>query len=318
MADLDLLAAIALVLVSGSGLVAVRLADRRRSQLRGRLEALATVEQQRDTSPSLRRPQTAERWRILPSGLRHRLEAELAAAGGRIRLLHLFGTALAAAAVVAGFMVGVLGTAPATTAPVSIAAALGAPILLLRRRQRRYRDQFLAVFPDALDLIVRGVRAGLSVHDAVHVASDEIAAPVSSELRRSLDQMRIGVDMEEALQRTADRIRVPDFTFFVVSLAVQRRTGGTLAETLANLSGMLRRRKEIRTKSRALLAESRASMVVLSALPILVALGLYLVSRDKMTTLVVDPRGRMLLGVAVLLLAVGILTMAGLVRRVVR
>lgn len=318
MADLDLLAAIALVLASGSGLVAVRLADRRRAQLRGRLEALATVEQQRDTSPSLRRPQAAERWRFLPSGLRHRLEAELAAAGGRIGLLHLFAAALAAAAVVAGFMVGVLGTAPATTALVSIAAALGAPILLIRRMQRRYRDQFLAVFPDALDLIVRGVRAGLSVHDAVNVASDEIPAPVSSELRRSLDQMRIGVDMEEALQRTADRIRVPDFTFFVVSLAVQRRTGGTLAETLANLSGMLRRRKEIRTKSRALLAESRASMVVLSALPILVAVGLYLVSRDRMTTLVVDPRGRMLLGVAVLLLAAGILTMAGLVRRVVR
>jgi tight adherence protein B len=212
----------------------------------------------------------------------------------------------------------VMGLAPPPVIGLAAAAGLAVPMWLVRNAQRRFQQRFLDIFPDALDLIVRAVKAGLPVLDAMGVAAGEIPAPVGSELRHALDQMRIGVDMEVALQQSADRIRVPDFWFFVVSLALQRRTGGGLAETLANLSALIRRRKEVRVRTRALTSESKASTIILGALPVLVTLALYLLSRDSMSSLFSDPRGRFLLGLAVILLLTGILTMAAMVKRIMR
>ena len=151
--------------------------------------------------------------------------------------------------------------------PVGIAAGIAGAALLLRVAQSRYQNQFLDAFPDALDLIVRAVRAGLPVNDAMQVAGREVRPPVGLEFQRTLEEMRIGIDIDEAMQHTADRIRVPDFRFFVVALKLQRRTGGSLAETLANLSSIIRRRKEIRLKARALTSEAKASATVLGLLP---------------------------------------------------
>ena len=318
MASPEFLAATSLVLLSGAGLVATYVLDRRRATLRTRLRALGGIEQQEDNPISLRRRQRVQRFRFLPAEMVAWLESEFAAAGGQTGPFMLGLVAVVAFALTASFVLGVLGARLVFAITLAVAVAVAAPIMLLRRAQRRYQQRFIDAFPDALDLIVRGVRAGLSILDAVAVAGEEIPAPVGSELRHALDQMRIGVDMDEALQHAADRIRVPDFWFFAVSLALQRRTGGALAETLANLSDTLRRRKEIRTKTRALIAESRTSMIILASLPIFVAVLLYFISRDNMATLVIDPRGRMLLGIAVLLLLSGIFTMAALVKRTVR
>ena len=110
--------------------------------------------------------------------------------------------------------------------------------------------------------------------------------------------MRIGIDIDEAMQHTADRIRVPDFRFFVVALKLQRRTGGSLAETLANLSSIIRRRKEIRLKARALTSEAKASATVLGLLPVVLGALLFFLNHDLMVPLLSDPRGRFMLGVA--------------------
>jgi tight adherence protein B len=162
------------------------------------------------------------------------------------------------------------------------------------------------------------VKAGLPVLDATEVAAREIPAPVGSELRRTIEEMRIGIDIDEAMQRTADRIRVPDFRFFVVALKLQRRTGGALAETLANLSHIIRRRKEIRLKARALSSEAKSSAVVLALLPFVVGGVMFLVNPDLASVLFLDPRGRFMMGLAFLSLAAGIITMAVIINKSLR
>jgi tight adherence protein B len=314
-------AAIILALLSGGAFLAVLAAERRRAGLRQRLSGFSTAvadDQPADSLVSLRRPQRENRLRFVPSALLAQLDFELAATGNSIGLLHLVATAAAAVAVAVGFAVGVMGLSPPLVIGLAAAAGVAAPIWLMRRGQHRFQRRFLDVFPDALDLIVRAVKAGLPVLDAMALAASEIPAPVGSELRYALDQMRIGVDMNEALQRSAERVRVPDFWFFVVSLTLQRRTGGGLAGTLENLSTLIRWRREIRVKTRALTSESKASTMILGALPFVVALAMYLVNRAVMVSLFVDPRGRYMLGFAVLLLTLGILTMVEMVRRTQR
>ena len=198
------------------------------------------------------------------------------------------------------------------------AAAAAAPAVLLRLAQNRYQRRFLDVFPDALDLLGRAVTAGLPVADAMEVAAREIPPPVGIEFQRTLDEMRIGVEQQEALERTAERVRVPDFRFYIVALALQRRTGGSLAETLGNLSNLIRRRKEIRLKTRALTAESRASATVLAIIPFVFMAGLSLINPALFSTLVADPRGRFMLALAIMGIVAGIAVMFWMIRRSLR
>jgi Flp pilus assembly protein TadB len=207
---------------------------------------------------------------------------------------------------------------PALAIALAGAGAVGAPALLLRLSQSRHQRQFLDIFPDALDLIVRAVRAGLPAPEAIELAAREVGAPVGSEFRRMLDEMRIGVEMEDALQDAADRIRVPDFRFFVVSLLLQRRTGGGIAETLSNLSTIIRQRKALRLKARALTAEATASATVVATLPFVAGVGLFLINRELMSVLFVDPRGRQMLGIACLGLLFGIAAMKAIIKSCLR
>jgi tight adherence protein B len=207
---------------------------------------------------------------------------------------------------------------PALVIIFAVAASIGAPVFALRVAQSKFRAKFLDQFPDALDIIVRAVRSGLPVLEAMTVAAQELPGPVGDEFQRALNEMRIGVEMEEALQRMAERIRVPDFRFYAVSLALQRRTGGGLANTLTNLSGVIRGRKEVRLKAGALSAETKASVIVLAILPFVVCGGLYLLNPEFMSVLFFDPRGRFMIGLAFLSLAVGVVTMILMVKRSLR
>jgi tight adherence protein B len=145
-----------------------------------------------------------------------------------------------------------------------------------------------------------------------------VRAPVGNEFRRTLDEVHIGVEIDEALQHTADRIRVPDFRFYVVALALQRRTGGSIAETLANLSNVIRRRKELRQRARALTAEAKASAAVLGLLPFVVGGLLCLLNGQLMSILFVDSRGRFVLGLAILSVLTGVVVMIAIIKRSLR
>src|SRR6516162_5400089 len=133
-----------------------------------------------------------------------------------------------------------------------------------------------------------------------------------------LDEMRVGKEMEEALQHAADRIRVPDFQFFVVSLLLQRQTGGGIAETLTNLSTIIRQRRALRRKARALTAEAQASAAVVATAPFIAGGGLFLIDRNLVSVLVTDPRGRFMLGIAAACLLTGIATMRVMIKKNLR
>jgi tight adherence protein B len=302
------------ILLGGALLRTVR-AEHRRANIQQRLKAIAMAESVDAQVVSLRRARPQRR--TLPTAFSTRLDVAIAATGDRIGPLHLAATGIISAAAV-----GSLAITGALSGTVALAlcgaAAAGFPVLLVQFLQGRYQRQFLEAFPDALDLIVRAVRAGLPVPEAMEVVTREIRPPVSAEFKRLLDEFRIGTAMEEALQRAADRVRVPDFRFFVVSLLLQNQTGGGIADTLSNLSGIIRQRKALRLKARALTAEAQASALVLAAMPLVAGVGLFLINRELMRTLLIDPRGRFLLELAVGSLLSGIITMKFLIKRNLR
>jgi tight adherence protein B len=309
------------VLVFGVALVVLARAERRQEIRQQRLQAVVAAGP-RDDGPqlSLRR---ANPRAFVPnfaalSVLSAWIEAALAATGNRIGFPHLLVVGLITAAAIAGFGKLVLGFGPALVLPAAAAAGLAVAAGFLRLAQSRYRSKFLDAFPDALDLICRAVKAGLPVFDSMEVAAHEVRPPVGEELKRTLEEIRIGVDIDEALQHTAERIRVPDFRFFAVSLKLQRRTGGSLAETLSNLSRIIRRRREIRLKANALTSEAKASAAILGLLPFVVGGGLFFINRDLMRVMLVDPRGRFMLGIAVLSVVTGIIVMAMIIKKSLR
>jgi tight adherence protein B len=316
-----LLALLAAPLMFGAVLFAVRRGEHRRQRMEQRLRAFVpgtpAVE---GLDLSLGRPQTKRGWRsfILLAMLRAHLNPALAAAGNRIGVLHLVVTGIIAAMAAVFFSHHIMALHYVVVTMLAAAAGIGVPVLLLRLAQSRYRRRFLGIFPDALDLIARAVRAGLPVFDAMEVAAREIRPPVGTEFRRTLEEVRIGVEIEEALQHTADRIRVPDFRFYVVTLALQRRTGGGLADTLINLSNIIRRRKELRLKARALTSEAKASAAVLALLPFVVGGLLYIFNGQLMSILFTDSRGRFVLGLALSSLLVGVAVMVALIKRSLR
>ncbi len=313
--------AIVLTALFGTARSLMLVSERRRNSLRHRLAAISAVAHaDRDLSSplTLRRALPKRRLRsfyLLPTDLSARLDGALAAAGNWIAMSHLILTAIVAAAATITFALMAVQFPVGLAIALGGGAAFGGPALLIRVAQGRYQRRFLDVFPDALDLIVRAVRAGLPALEAIDLSTREIAAPVCTEFQRMLDAMRVGVEMEDALQETAERIRVPDFRFFVVCLLLQRRTGGGLADTLSSLSTLIRQRRAVRLKARALTAETKASAVVVAMMPLIAGAGLFLIKRQIMLSLLVDPRGRFMLGVAILSLLLGISTMIIIIRK---
>jgi tight adherence protein B len=305
-------------------LVAVMRSDRRRRFVQQRLHAITVGKDDSEPTPRLslhRRIRGATSSTVVfqfPRKFMASLDAAFEATGNRIGVLHLIAAGLMAAIVVILFASRILSLNPGFVMLLGGLAAAATPALLLRSAQSRYQNRFLDVFPDALDLVGRGVKAGLPVNEALAVAGREIADPVGNELRRALDQVQIGVQMVDALHQTADRVRVADFRFMLVALALQQKTGGSLAETLGNLSKVIRARKALRLKARALTSEAKASAAVLAALPFLVGAAMYVVNRDLGSTLFVDPRGRFMVGVAFVSLLTGLATMAMIVKRALR
>jgi len=311
-----LLAALGSTMLLGAALFWVLHAERRKTIFEPRLRAIAIRTSSPDSAiVSLRR--TRPQRGAMPDVLFARLDAALAATGDRIGLAHLVATG-SLATVMVGCLAAVMRTPPGPSIALAGATALGAPILLVRFAQRRNQRRFLHSFPDALDLIVRAVRAGLPLLEAIELAARDIRGPVGIEFERMLGEIRIGVEMEEALQHAAERIRVPDFRFFVASLLVQRRTGGGIAETLANLSGIIRQRRTLRMKARALTAEATASAALVATMPFIAGLGLFLINREVMSILFVDPRGRFMLGVAIISLLLGIAVMKAIISKSLR
>ncbi|HEX5644156.1 MAG TPA: type II secretion system F family protein [Erythrobacter sp.] len=153
---------------------------------------------------------------------------------------------------------------------VGLFVGAGLPHMVLNHFIKKRTNAFNAKFPDGIELLVRGLRSGLPVTETLGVVAQEVPGPVGEEFKSIVERIKIGRTMEESLQVTADRLGIPEFNFFCITLAIQRETGGNLAETLSNLADVLRKRAQMKLKIRAMSSESKASAYIVGALPFVV------------------------------------------------
>ncbi|HEV2748837.1 MAG TPA: type II secretion system F family protein [Allosphingosinicella sp.] len=173
---------------------------------------------------------------------------------------------------------------------VGLFAGIAIPHFIVGKLIQRRVAKFTARFPDAIELMVRGLRSGLPISETMGIVAAEIAGPVSVEFQSVSDKMKIGRTMEAALQEAADRLGTPEFQFFVITLAIQRETGGNLAETLSNLADVLRKRAQMKLKIRAMSSESKASAYIIGALPFIVFGLIFYINPSYMGDFFTDDR----------------------------
>ncbi|MDQ3245866.1 MAG: type II secretion system F family protein [Pseudomonadota bacterium] len=166
----------------------------------------------------------------------------------------------------------------------------GVPHYFIGRMIKKRVAKFTSNFPDAIELMVRGLRSGLPITETMQIVGAEIGGPVGIEFRAVSDRMKIGRTLEAALQESADRLGTAEFQFFVITLAIQRETGGNLAETLSNLADVLRKRAQMKLKIRAMSSESKASAYIVGSLPFIVFTLVYMMNPEYMANFFVDPR----------------------------
>lgn len=204
------------------------------------------------------------------------------------------------------------------------ASLLGAGVALLTARmrvagRREAVTQVLAdQFPDALGVITRCVRAGIPVMDAVRVVGEEMPSPTGPGFRRCADQVLMGEDVEEALRTLAARSGLAEYRFFATSVSLQRQTGGNLSETLDNLADMIRKRRGVRLRAKAMSSEARATVAVLSVLPFAVALLMFFVNAEYILQLFTTKDGNNVLLAAAAFQGTGLFVVREMIRRSLR
>ncbi len=197
---------------------------------------------------------------------------------------------------------------------VGVIAASGLPQLLLKSRIGRRKRQFLSHFPDAIDLIVRGVRSGLPVAEALQAVAQEMPNQVGDLFREVTGNVKLGKPLDESLAIAASTIDVQEFKFFMISLTIQQETGGNLGEILHNLGALMRRREQVKLKIKAMSSEARASAMIIGSLPFIMFGVIYLIDPDYVMKLFLDPRGWMLLAGGLTSLSLGLGIMAKMIR----
>lgn len=173
---------------------------------------------------------------------------------------------------------------------MGLAVGLGLPHKIVSGQIKKRLVKFNAKFPDAIELMVRGLRSGLPISETLTIVASEVSDPVGMEFRGVVDRIRIGKTMDASLEDTAERIDTPEFLFFCITLAIQRETGGNLAETLMNLAEVLRKRAQMKLKIRAMSSESKASAYIIGVLPFMVFALIYYVNSNYMGKFFVDQR----------------------------
>ncbi|MFA5663712.1 type II secretion system F family protein [Castellaniella sp.] len=195
---------------------------------------------------------------------------------------------------------------------VALLAVLVVPLLvgawLYRWLINRFSRRFLNQMADAMGMIVRASQAGIPVTQSIHNVGLQFEAPLGAEFLRMGNSLLLGEDLEDVLDKAVRRIELPDFTFFSVCVLLQRESGGSIAEALENLSAIIRARRDLQLKARALTAEGRLSGQMLSAIPFVIAGLLYASNPQYIEMLFITDGGRKLLWVAGGMLLVGILS----------
>jgi len=195
-----------------------------------------------------------------------------------------------------------------------VIVGVGLPHMVINKLIVKRIEKFTKLFPDAIDLIVRGLRSGLPITESISSVGQEMEDPIGIEFRRISDNVKLGKPIEDALDDAANRISTPDFKFFVIAISIQKETGGNLAETLDNLSDILRKRLQMKLKVKAMSSEARASALIIGVLPFLLFGVLLFVNYGYVSVLFTDPRGMVMGGAGLTSMAIGMFVISRLIK----
>ncbi|PTW62713.1 tight adherence protein B [Breoghania corrubedonensis] len=212
------------------------------------------------------------------------------------------GAVLALLALLQGMPLLVVGGA-------AIVGGLGMPRWYVNFLRKRRIKAFLEELPNAVDVIVRGIKAGLPLSDCMRVISMEAREPVKTEFRRIVEAQAMGVPISEAVAKLPERMPTPEANFFAIVIAIQSQAGGNLSEALGNLSKVLRDRKRMRGKIQAVSMEAKASAGIIGSLPVIVAALIYITSPGYIAILFIEPVGKIILGLAGFWMFCGVMIM---------
>jgi len=232
---------------------------------------------------------------------------------GKSWTLGQYGMATLGITVVVALLLSLQGMPLLLSLLVGLMLGAGIPHFVVGYFISRRIAQFNAKFPDAIELLVRGLRSGLPISETIGVVGQEVEGPVGVEFRSITDKMKIGRTMDVALQETADRLGTPEFQFFVITIAIQRETGGNLAETLANLANVLRMRGQMKLKIKAMSSESKASAYIIGALPFIVFGMIWMINGSYMQNFFIDQRLMVAGGGGLIWMAIGAGIMAKMI-----
>jgi len=201
------------------------------------------------------------------------------------------------------------GTGLLGSAGLGFAGAFGVPRWLLSFLRKRREARFIDGLADAVDIIVRGVKAGLPLGDCIRMISVESSEPLKTEFRLIMETQAIGMPLGEACGKLYERTPLPEANFFGIVVAIQQKAGGNLSEALGNLSKVLRDRKKMRAKIQAMSQEAKASAAIIGALPIAVMILVYLTSPQYISLLFTHPTGHIMLAGSAVWMTMGVLVM---------
>lgn len=201
------------------------------------------------------------------------------------------------------------GQSPLIALGLAFAAGLGLPRWIVGFMAAARIKKFTESFPDAMDIVVRGIKSGLPVHDSLRVIAKEAPEPLATQFNRLVESIGMGMTMDQALDKMHAEMPTAEVRFFAIVLAIQAKTGGNLAEALGNLSTVIRSRKLMREKVKALSGEAVASAAIIGVLPPGVAGLIFMTAPDYMRPLFTDPRGQVMLMVGAFWMTLGVLSM---------
>lgn len=322
--DLSLIAAAILAAISAGALAYAvfypSLSNRSRAEKRRKDFAVTVsarvLERDRDAQNRAKRGQIAQSLKEIESRekARHKLtlETRLQQAGltwTRKRYI-LFALAMSAVTgILALIVVGKLVALPIGL----LIGGFGVPVWYLNRRKKKRLKLFGNEFPNALDIIVRGIRSGLPLNDCLRIIASEAQEPVRTEFRLIIEAQTLGLPLTEAAVKLFERVPCPEANFFGIVLAIQQKTGGNLAETLANLSRVIRERRKMRDKIQAVSMEAKASAGIIGSLPVVVGLLVYITSPRYIELLWTTQAGQMAMVGGLIWMSIGIFVMKNMI-----
>ena len=308
--------AVVLMLLIGGGIIGMTVVVRPRVLLRARMKQIGMIgpaNQPDNKATSRRQKRIQDKIKQLEQQGKKKkgleaLNENLLQAGLDVPL-NIYFLICACLAVVLAFGYLLAGFNPLGALPVALIGFFGIPKLVLKHIARRRQKKFTLHFAEAIDLVVRGIRSGLPVNECFSIVAREFEAPLGEEFRLIVEGQKLGIDLDDLLAKGLRRLPTAEFKFFAIVTQIQKQTGGNLAETLANLSNVLRERKKMRDKAKAMASEANASAAIIGSLPVLVSLLLSVVNPDYLMLLFITDTGNFLLGFGLFWMALGVTVM---------